>query len=163
MSIKFEKTDDIELLYHIRKDSLSEYFIKRDMKWDEGEQKQKFKNDIGESEPYKILNNNQLIGYISIQQKEKEINIAQMYLYLRYQNQGLGGNALEKLMALYQNLKKPYTLHTSINNIEAQNFYIKLGFVEMIRNEKHIYFKKRAKLHDSITFWRKWANRVQCF
>lgn len=78
-------------------------------------------------EYYKIMSNNEMVGFIGIKVYEKEIYLYRFFIDEKYRGQGIGTTALNKLINMAKEQDKDMSLEVSGYNI-AKNLYERLGF-----------------------------------
>ena len=78
-------------------------------------------------EYYKIMFNNEMVGFIGIKNYEREIYLYRFFIDKRYRNQGIGTIALNKLIDMAKKQDKDISLEVSGYNI-AKDLYERLGF-----------------------------------
>lgn len=93
-------------------------------------------------EYYKIMFNNEMVGFIGIKNYEKEIYLYRFYIDERYRGQGIGTLALNKLINMAKEQDKDMSLEVMEGNI-ARDLYERLGF-------KTQYRRMVLKINDNI-------------
>lgn len=78
-------------------------------------------------EYYKIMFNNEMVGFIGIKNYEKEIYLYRFFIDERYRGQGIGTIALNKVIDMAKEQDKDMSLEVSGYNI-AKDLYERLGF-----------------------------------
>lgn len=78
-------------------------------------------------EYYKIMFNNEMVGFIGIKNYEKEIYLYRFFIDEKYRGQGIGTIALNKLIDMAKEQDKDMSLEVSEYNI-AKDLYERLGF-----------------------------------
>lgn len=78
-------------------------------------------------EYYKIMFNNEMVGFIGIKNYEKEIYLYRFFIDEKYRGQGIGTIALNKLIDMAKEQDKDMSLEVSGYNI-AKDLYERLGF-----------------------------------
>lgn len=78
-------------------------------------------------EYYKIMFNNEMVGFIGIKNYEKEIYLYRFFIDEKYRGQGIGTIALNKLIDMAKEQDKDMSLEVSGYNI-AKDLYARLGF-----------------------------------
>lgn len=78
-------------------------------------------------EYYKIMNNDNMIGFIGIKNYEKQIYVYRFFIDEEYRGQGIGTIALNKMIDIAKQQDKDMTLEVSGYNI-AKDLYERLGF-----------------------------------
>lgn len=99
----------------------------------------KFKEN---EEYYKILLNNKMVGFIGIQNYDKEIYLYRFYIKDKYRNNGIGTIVLNKIIELAKTQNKDMSLEVIGENV-AIDLYERLGF-------KTHYRKMVLKINDEI-------------
>lgn len=99
----------------------------------------KFENN---EEYYKIIFNNQMVGFIGIKNYPKEIYLYRFFINEKYRNQGIGTIALNKIIDMAKRENKDMSLEVTGDNI-ARDLYERLGF-------KTHYRKMVLKINDDI-------------
>ena len=93
-------------------------------------------------EYYKIMYNNEMVGFIGIKNFDKEIYLYRFFIEEKYRNQGIGTVALNKIIKLAKDQNKDMSLEVIGDNI-ARDLYERLGF-------KTHYRKMVLKVNDNI-------------
>ncbi len=93
-------------------------------------------------EYYKIVFNNEMVGFIGIKNYEKEIYLYRFFIDEKYRGQGIGTIALNKIIDMAKEQDKDMSLEVSGYNI-AKDLYERLGF-------KTHYRKMVLKINDDI-------------
>ena len=93
-------------------------------------------------EYYKIIFNNEMVGFIGIKNYEKEIYLYRFFIDEKYRNQGIGTIALNKVINMAREQNKDMSLEVIGENI-ARDLYERLGF-------KTHYRKMVLKINDEI-------------
>lgn len=93
-------------------------------------------------EYYKIMFNNEMVGFIGIKNHEKEIYLYGFFINEKYRNKGIGTIALNKIIDLARKQNKDMSLEVMGENI-ARDLYERLGF-------KTHYRKMVLKINDDI-------------
>ncbi|MBQ9854024.1 MAG: GNAT family N-acetyltransferase [Bacilli bacterium] len=93
-------------------------------------------------EYYKIMYNNEMVGFIGIKNFDKEIYLYRFFIEEKYRNQGVGTVALNKIIKLAKDKNKDMSLEVIGDNI-ARDLYERLGF-------KTHYRKMVLKVNDNI-------------
>lgn len=78
-------------------------------------------------EYYKIMFNNEMVGFIGIKNYPKELYLYRFYIDEKYRNNGLGTIALNKLIDMAKQQDKDMSLEVMGENI-ARDLYERLGF-----------------------------------
>ena len=102
-------------------------------------EKLKFKEN---EEYYKILYDNKMVGFIGIENYEKEIYLYRFFVDEKYRNDGIGTIALNKIIELAKSQHKDISLDVIGENI-ARDLYERLGF-------KTHYRRMILKINDDI-------------
>ncbi len=93
-------------------------------------------------EYYKIMFNNEMIGFIGIKNNEKDIYLYRFFIDEKYRNRGIGTIALNKIIDIAKKQNKDMSLDVSGINI-ARDLYERLGF-------KTHFIKMVLKINDDI-------------
>lgn len=93
-------------------------------------------------EYYKIMYDNQMVGFIGIKNYEKELYLYRFFIDEQYRNRGIGTMALNKIINMAKEQNKDMTLEVIGENI-ARDLYERLGF-------KTHYRRMVLKLNDDI-------------
>lgn len=81
-----------------------------------------------ESEEYfKIMFQNEMVGFIGIKNLEKELYLYRFFIDEKYRNKGIGTIALNKIIDMAKQQDKDMTLEVMGENI-ARDLYERLGF-----------------------------------
>ena len=78
-------------------------------------------------EYYKIINNDNMIGFIGIKNYEKQIYVYRFFIDEKYRGRGIGTIALNKMIDIAKQQDKDMTLEVSGYNM-AKDLYERLGF-----------------------------------
>ena len=93
-------------------------------------------------EYYKIICNNEMVGFIGIKDYEKEIYLYRFFIDEKYRGKGIGTIALSHIINMAKDQNKDMSLEVMGENI-ARNLYERLGF-------KTHYRKMVLKINDNI-------------
>lgn len=93
-------------------------------------------------EYYKIIYNDEMIGFFGIKNYEKEIYLYRFFIDKKYRNKGIGTIVLGKIIDMAKGQNKDMTLEVIGENI-ARDLYERLGF-------KTHYRKMVLKINDNI-------------
>lgn len=93
-------------------------------------------------EYYKIMFENQMVGFIGIKNNEREIYLYRIFIDNKYRGKGIGTIALNKIIDMAKEQNKDISLEVMENNI-ARKLYERLGF-------KTQYRKMVLKINDNI-------------
>jgi len=93
-------------------------------------------------EYYKIMYNNEMVGFIGIKNFEKEIYLYRFFIDEKYRNKGIGTIVLNKIIEIAKEQNKDMTLEVIGENI-ARDLYERLGF-------KTHYRRMVLKINDDI-------------
>ena len=99
----------------------------------------KFENN---EEYYKIIFNNEMVGFIGIKNYPKEIYLYRFFINEKYRNKGIGTIALNKIIDMAKRENKDMSLEVMGENI-ARDLYERLGF-------KTHYRRMVLKVNDDI-------------
>lgn len=78
-------------------------------------------------EYYKIMFNNEMVGFIGIKNYEKEIYLYRFFIDEKYRGKGIGTIALNKIIDMAKEQDKDMSLEVAGDNI-ARDLYERLGF-----------------------------------
>ncbi len=76
-------------------------------------------------------------GYVCVEYATDHIHLAEIVIDPAYQGKGLGTRLLKGIIDSANEMHKPVRLHTQLKN-RAIGLYLRLGFVEYGRTERHI-------------------------
>lgn len=93
-------------------------------------------------EYYKIMNNNEMVGFIGIKNYDKELYLYRFFIDEKNRNKGIGTIALNKIIDMAREQNKDMTLEVIGDNI-ARDLYERLGF-------KTHYRRMVLKINDDI-------------
>ena len=93
-------------------------------------------------EYYKIMNDNEMVGFIGIKNYDKELYLYRFFIDEKNRNKGIGTIALNKIIDMAREQNKDMTLEVIGDNI-ARDLYERLGF-------KTHYRKMVLKINDEI-------------
>lgn len=93
-------------------------------------------------EYYKIMFNNEIVGFIGIKNYPKELYLYRFYIDEKYRNKGIGTIALNKIIDMAKEQDKDMSLEVMGENI-ARDLYERLGF-------KTHYRRMVLKINDDI-------------
>lgn len=98
---------------------------------------------LDNEEYYKIIFNNNEVGFIGIKNYKREIYLYRFYIDEEYRHQGIGTKVLNKLINLAKEENKDISLDVMENNLIAKEMYEKMGF-------KTHYTNMVLKINDNI-------------
>ena len=90
---------------------------------------------------YKLTGDSLIVGGAIIFPDGEKLNIERIFVSPEYHRQGLGSFMMQKIQAMYPEVKEFY-LDTPIWNIRTNRFYKKLGYLEYKRDDEFIYYVK---------------------
>ncbi|MFR0922367.1 MAG: GNAT family N-acetyltransferase [Clostridia bacterium] len=93
-------------------------------------------------EYYKIMNDNEMVGFIGIKNYDKELYLYRFFIDEKNRNKGIGTIALNKIIDMAREQNKDMTLEVIGDNI-ARDLYERLGF-------KIHYRRMVLKINDDI-------------
>lgn len=93
-------------------------------------------------EYYKIMFNNEMVGFIGIKNYPKELYLYRFYIDEKYRNKGIGTIALNQIIDMSKQQDKDLSLEVMGENI-ARDLYERLGF-------KTHYRRMVLKINDDI-------------
>ena len=93
-------------------------------------------------EYYKIMNDNEMVGFIGIKNYDKELYLYRFFIDEKNRNKGIGTIALNKIIDMAREQNKDMTLEVMGENI-ARDLYERLGF-------KTHYRRMVLKINDDI-------------
>ncbi|MFQ9263814.1 MAG: GNAT family N-acetyltransferase [Clostridia bacterium] len=93
-------------------------------------------------EYYKIMNDNEMVGFIGIKNYDKELYLYRFFIDEKNRNKGIGTIALNKIIDMAREQNKDMTLEVIGDNI-ARDLYERLGF-------KTHYRRMVLKINDDI-------------
>lgn len=93
-------------------------------------------------EYYKIMNDNEMVGFIGIKNYDKELYLYRFFIDEKNRNKGIGTIALNKIIDMARKQNKDMTLEVIGDNI-ARDLYERLGF-------KTHYRRMVLKINDDI-------------
>jgi len=130
---------DFDFLYHLKVACLKEY-VDAAYGWDEEYQRQLFTDRFDPSTTQIIVVDGQVVGQLSVEEKEEELYIAGLYISPRWQNQGLGTSIIEDVVSAAIDQELGVRLQVLRVN-PAHRLYERLGFE--IYEETDTHFKMR--------------------
>lgn len=128
-------SEDYELIYSIKKNSLGEY-ITQTWGWDEELQRKMHENEMETENIYLIQMNNETIGTVGINEIHNEIIISRMYIVDKFQSKGVGSRIIKEIIK--ENSAKEIKLGVLKVNTRAKKLYQRLGF-EVYDDENEHY------------------------
>ena len=93
-------------------------------------------------EYYKLMNDNEMVGFIGIKNYDKELYLYRFFIDEKNRNKGIGTIALNKIIDMAREQNKDMTLEVIGDNI-ARDLYERLGF-------KIHYRRMVLKINDDI-------------
>lgn len=94
---------------------------------------------------YKVVKNNEIVGFAGIWICIDEANIMNIVTKKNYRNNGIATLLLKHLINLANSLNlKSITLEVNENNLTAINLYKKLGFITLGTRKKYYNNEKNA-------------------
>jgi len=144
MDLRPAKEKDSNFLYLLKKRTLKDY-INQTWGWDEEWQKQYFTEHFNPYDLQIITYLDQDIGAISVMDSEKELVISIIEILPEFQNKGMGGSLLKKVIKRAISEKKQLSLQVLKVNTKAISLYEKLGFLIEDQNETHYFMEYKMK------------------
>jgi len=128
-------SEDYDLIYSIKKNSLGEY-ITQTWGWDEELQRKMHENEMKTENIFLIQFNDEIIGTVGINNNNNEIIISRMYIVDKFQSKGFGSRIIEEIIE--ENPAKKIKLGVLKVNTRAKKLYERLGF-EVYDDENEHY------------------------
>lgn len=133
--------NDFDFVYALKKIAYREY-IEKTWRWDDQFQTKFHKQNFLAGNTKIIKADNQPIGSVDVEEKEKSIFISGLYLLPDYQSQGIGTEIIQGLIKEAETKKKRLELEVLKVNTRAQKLYQRLGFILEERDkEKYFMYK----------------------
>ena len=88
-----------------------------------------------------ILLNDVPVGRLILERRPREMGLIDIILLPQYQNQGIGTNFIQKVMAEATEQKLPVRLHVSKINEDALRLYKRLGFSTIGETGLHFWME----------------------
>jgi ribosomal protein S18 acetylase RimI-like enzyme len=124
---------DKDLVFAIKKRSIKPY-VEKVFGWDDVRQRQ-FVDEVYKMKQIKfIVIDEQPVGFLQVEETDKEIFLANLLIVDEYQDKGLGRELLQSVMKRAGKLDKPVRLEVFTINERAQQFYQRHGF-RMIKKD----------------------------
>ena len=124
-------TPDGDFVFRVWKTSMKQY-IEATWGWDEASQLQRQQAEFQEfADPhYQVIEIAcQPIGTLILNRQPDQIYLSGLYLLPEYQHQGIGSRILHDLLSEAKASKLPLRLRVLNANLQARNWYDRLGFV----------------------------------
>lgn len=135
------KVSDLEITYQIMCNSFKPYFEKL-WDWDEAHQQKLHKKKFKVSKTKLIQFREQIVGYIVVSEKNREIYIENLLIDKAFQNRGIGSEVMETIVQKSVLEKKVIRLQVFKINTRAQQFYQNLGFEKTSETEFNFEMKR---------------------
>jgi len=144
MDLRQARKKDYNFLYLLKKKTLKDY-INQTWGWEEEWQKQYFAKHFNPEDLQIITDLDQDIGVISLIERENELDISLIEILPEFQNKGIGGSLLKKIIKKAISEKKRLSLQVLKVNTKAISLYKKLGFLIEGQNDTHYFMVYKMK------------------
>ena len=91
---------------------------------------------------YKLVDEYKIVGGALLFLKADELNIGRIFIDPEHFRKGYGIFMMQQIEESFAEVKV-FTLDTPIWNVKTNDFYQKLGYVEVRRNGDFVYYEKR--------------------
>jgi ribosomal protein S18 acetylase RimI-like enzyme len=127
---------DKEFLYALLKATMREY-VEELWGWDEAWQRAHFLEHVDPARSQIVVLDGVDIGVLTLEERQTEVFLGQIYILPAYQNQGIGTRLIRSVLddAFAQEL--PVALRVLKSNPSARRLYERLGFEESDETETH--------------------------
>lgn len=99
-----------------------------------------------ENHLYKLTDNGLIVGGAILFLDKDRLNIGRIFVSPEHHRKGYGIHIMQEIEATFSDINE-FALDTPIWNVRTNAFYIKLGYVEVRRDNEFIYYsKKNAEL-----------------
>ena len=144
MDLRPAREKDYNFLYLLKNRTLKEY-INQTWGWDEEWQKQYFTEHFNPEDIQIITDLDQDIGVISLIEGENELDISLIEILPEFQNKGIGGSLLKKIIKRGISESKRISLQVLKVNTKAISLYENLGFLIKGQNDTHYFMEYKMK------------------
>jgi ribosomal protein S18 acetylase RimI-like enzyme len=137
------ETRDFDFLYGLHKAAMRAHVEDAYGPWDEGFQREHFRQRFIPSEVRVIQLDGTDVGMLRIQQRAEELFLAAVEVLPAFQRRGIGSLVIRALVEEAAALGKPVALQVLKANILARALYQRLGFGVTGETEKHYILATR--------------------
>ena len=127
---------DVGPLFSIHRAVMHEH-VDRVWSWDEAEQERRFRDYAARAHLEVIEVEGEIAGFVHIETRLEEIEIANIELAPAFQDRGIGSAILRRTLARARELGVPVTLQVLKVNPEARELYTRLGFSHVGETATH--------------------------
>ena len=132
--------EDVDTVFNLTREHIYQYETRKELNLKKVIERVKVEIYSRPNTIYRIYDNENHIGYISVIPSEDETEISDFFIKNEYQNQGYGTSVLSDLVNRYNHL----TLYVFKNNDRAVKLYLKFNF-RIIENNTSTYRMEMKK------------------
>ena len=90
---------------------------------------------------YKLTDNGLIVGGAVLFLDKDKLYVGRIFVSPEHHRKGYGIYIMQEIEAMFSDVKE-FALDTPIWNVRTNSFYIKLGYVEVKRDNEFIYYSK---------------------
>jgi ribosomal protein S18 acetylase RimI-like enzyme len=135
------RPSDDAWLEELRRDVYRDLFQATWGGWDEERHQRHFSACIEKGGISIIEFNGNRIGMIQLLESDGELEVAEIQIHTKYQNQGIGTSVLKDVIASARQRGQVIHLRVGLKNDKAVRLYESLGFSPTTKSETHINMK----------------------
>ena len=109
-------------------------------RFDESRVRNRFLEKFDPKNTYKIMLNNELIGFYATTDKDDHLYLNHLYILPQFQRKGCGGSVITHIKSKASSSGKPIRLG-ALRGSDSNFFYLKHGFVKTHEDEFDIYYQ----------------------
>jgi ribosomal protein S18 acetylase RimI-like enzyme len=131
--------EDSGFLYQLRKATMQTY-VAQTWGWDELWQQARFQKNFNPAKSQVVVLNNQDIGLVSTEDKDREVILSGIYILPEYQRQGIGTQLIKAILT--EAFKRNQAVSLQVLKVNpARKLYERLGFTAVGETETHHLMK----------------------
>jgi ribosomal protein S18 acetylase RimI-like enzyme len=134
--------DDYDFLWRLVRTTMREH-VEHLWPWDDAWQQQYFRLKFDPTQKRIVVLDGENIGVITIERREDELYLSELYILPDYQRLGIGTQLLRELLAEAAQQGLPVALRVLKGN-PALRFYQRLGFRIVDETETHYNMKRES-------------------
>jgi ribosomal protein S18 acetylase RimI-like enzyme len=129
--------EDEAWLERLRRDVYQELFIATFGSWDEARHARQFSECLNRGGISIIEVNGARVGMIQLFDEPDAVEIGEIQIQPRHQNQGIGSRVLQDTIIRVHAQRKKVSLSIALKNQRAYQLYHRLGFQKVAQNDTH--------------------------
>lgn len=136
LQLRTATQSDMELLFSLLREALGPYVAQTFGAWNDAEERERFFLKTDPATHQVVEREGRAVGCLRVVRSDAEIRIQRVFLFPRFQNQGIGDRLVRQILSEAEAADLPVRLRVFKVN-PARRFYERLGFVVAGETEHH--------------------------